>query len=213
MKRGTLLRIFILAAVAVAAFLALSQPERIFVMSKESESPYEKATFAGGCFWCMEKPFDELDGVISTTSGYTGGEMKNPGYEDVSSGTTGHAEAVEILFDPARVSYEKLLQVFWRNIDPTDAAGQFVDRGRQYRPAIFYHNEKQKIEAEKSRDSLEKSGKFKGPIATEIIAAGIFYKAEEYHQDYYIKNPIRYKFYRGRSGRDDFLKKTWGAEN
>ncbi len=180
-------------------------------MSKENTAAYEKATFAGGCFWCMEKPFDELEGVISTTSGYTGGEMKDPAYEDVSSGSTGHTEAVEILYDPVKVSYEKLLDVFWHNIDPTDPAGQFVDRGRQYRSGIFYHNEKQKSEAEKSRDSLGKSGKFTNPVITEIVPAGIFYHAEEYHQDYYIKNPVRYKFYRGRSGRDDFLKKVWGA--
>jgi len=179
-------------------------------MSKENDAKYEKATFAGGCFWCMEQPFDVLDGVVSTTSGYTGGDTENPTYEEVSSGTTGHAEAVQILYDPKKISYAELLNVFWRNVDPTNPNGQFVDRGRQYRPAIFYHDEQQRAAAEKSRDELEKSGRFKGPIKTEIVKAGPFYNAEDYHQDYYKKNPIRYKFYRGRSGRDDFLKKTWG---
>ncbi|GAB4486584.1 MAG: peptide-methionine (R)-S-oxide reductase MsrB [Thermodesulfovibrionales bacterium] len=174
-----------------------------------AETKFEKATFAGGCFWCMEPPFEKLDGVKEVVSGYTGGQKKNPTYEEVSSGVTGHLEAVEVVYDPAKVTYEKLLDTFWRQIDPTDAEGQFVDRGTQYRPAIFYHNPAQKAAAEKSRDNLAKSGRFRKPVATEILPAGPFYRAEDYHQDYYKKNPIRYKFYRFNSGRDQFLKKAW----
>jgi len=172
----------------------------------------EVATFAGGCFWCMEPPFDELLGVESTTSGYTGGKEEDPTYEQVSSGATGHAEAVWVVYDPRKVSYEKLLDVFWRNIDPTAVDRQFVDVGRQYRSAIFYHDDQQKRLAETSRDRLAASGRFKGPIVTEIVPAGPFYPAEEYHQDYYRKNPIRYQWYRWGSGRDQFLEKVWGAE-
>ncbi len=168
-----------------------------------------KATFAGGCFWCMEPPFDELDGVISTTSGYTGGTLANPTYEQVSSGRTGHAEAVEMVYDPSKVSYEKLLEVFWRNIDPTTPDRQFCDVGSQYRSAIFYHDEEQKRLAEASKAEVAKRlGK---PVVTEIVAASTFYPAEEYHQDYYEKNPIRYKFYRYNCGRDRRLEELWGA--
>src|SRR3989338_11474372 len=149
-----------------------------------------KATVAGGCFWCLEPIFDQLEGVLSTTPGYTGGTVKNPAYEQVSAGTTGHAEAVEIAYYRTKVSYEKLLDVFWRNIDPTQADGQFADIGTQYRTAIFYHDEEQKRVAESSRDKLAKSGKFTKPIVTQIISAGPFYPAEEYHEDYYKKNPI-----------------------
>ncbi len=173
---------------------------------------YEKAILAGGCFWCMEPPFEKIDGVKEVISGYTGGSKQNPTYEQVSSGTTGHLEAVEITYDPGKVSYEKILDVFWRQIDPTDPGGQFVDRGGQYRSAIFYLNNEQKTAAEKSKEALAKSGRFGKPIATEILPAGTFYRAEEYHQDYYKKNPIRYKFYRYNSGRDQFLKKAWGEE-
>ena len=172
----------------------------------------EKATFAGGCFWCMEPPFDKLDGVVSTTSGYTGGKEENPTYMEVASGKTGHAEAIQILYDPAKVSYEKLLEVFWQNIDPTQKDGQFVDRGRQYRTAIFYHSEEQKQQAVASKAALEKSGRFRGPIVTEIVPAGAFYEAEGYHQDYYKKNPLRYKQYRMGSGRDHFLDSTWNRK-
>ena len=171
---------------------------------------FETATFAGGCFWCMEPPFEKLEGVKAAVSGYTGGAKPKPTYEEVSAGGTGHAEAVQVTFDPKKVSYEKLLDVFWRSMDPTDASGQFADRGNQYRPAIFYHSEAQKKAAEASRDALGKSGRFVKPIATEITRAGDFYGAEEYHQDYYKKNPVRYKYYRYRSGRDDFLSRTWG---
>jgi len=169
------------------------------------------ATFAGGCFWCMEPPFDELDGVISTTSGYTGGSKQNPTYEEVSTGTTGHAEAVQVAYDPKRISYERLLEVFWRNIDPVTPNAQFCDHGTQYRSAIFYHDETQRRLAEESKRTLEASGRFKAPIVTEIVAAGTFYPAEEYHQDYYRKNPIRYKFYRAGCGRDRRLADLWGS--
>ena len=173
---------------------------------------FEKATFAGGCFWCMEPPFEKLDGVKEVVSGYTGGHKENPTYEEVSSGKTGHVEAVQVSFDPSRISYGRLLDVLWRQIDPTDPGGQFVDRGAQYRSVIFSHTPEQKALAQKSRDELQKSGRFKKPIVTEILPAGKFYPAEEYHQDYYKKNPIRYKFYRYNSGRDQFLKKVWGDE-
>ncbi|HWO41290.1 MAG TPA: peptide-methionine (S)-S-oxide reductase MsrA [Candidatus Eisenbacteria bacterium] len=167
-----------------------------------------KATFAGGCFWCMEPPFDELDGVLATTSGYTGGKTKNPTYEEVSSGTTGHAEAVEIVYDPKKISYSKLLEVFWRNIDPLTPNGQFCDMGSQYRSAIFYHDETQRRLAEESKKALSK--RFKQPIATEIVPATQFYPAEEYHQDYYKKNPIRYKIYTYGCGRAARLEQVWG---
>lgn len=167
------------------------------------------ATFAGGCFWCMEAPFEKLHGVRDVTSGYTGGQRPNPTYAEVSSGTTGHAEAVQIRYDPSQVTYAQLLEVFWRQIDPTDADGQFVDRGLQYRSAIFYHDNEQKRLAEASKLALERSGRFERPIVTEIVPAGPFYPAEEYHQDYYKKNPIRYRYYRYTSGRDQFLKKVW----
>jgi len=172
----------------------------------------EKATFAGGCFWCMVPPFEKLDGVKGVISGYTGGHKDNPTYEEVSSGKTGHVEAIEVTFDPSKITYEKLLDVFWRQIDPTDPGGQFVDRGSQYRSVIFFHTPEQKALAEKSKEALARSGRFSKTIATEILPAGKFYKAEEYHQDYWKKNPIRYKFYRYNSGRDQFLKKVRGDE-
>ncbi|HSA79131.1 MAG TPA: peptide-methionine (S)-S-oxide reductase MsrA [Nitrospirota bacterium] len=172
----------------------------------------EKAIFAGGCFWCMVPPFEKLDGVREVISGYTGGHKVNPTYEEVSSGTTGHVEAVEVTYDTTKVTYEKLLDVFWRQINPTDAGGQFVDRGSSYKSAIFYNNEEQKKLAEKSKKELERSGRFDKPIVTEIRPAGPFYRAEEYHQDYWKKNPIRYKFYRYNSGRDQYLGKIWGKE-
>ena len=170
------------------------------------------ATFAGGCFWCTESDFEKVPGVVKAVSGYTGGKKENPTYEEVSSGTTGHVEAVQVYFDPSRVTYNDLLNYFWKHIDPTDPGGQFVDRGSQYRSVIFYHNDEQKKLAEKSKEELGKSGKFDKPIATEIIRFAKFYEAEEYHQDYYKKNPYRYKFYRYGSGRDQFLKKVWGSE-
>jgi peptide-methionine (S)-S-oxide reductase len=170
------------------------------------------ATFAGGCFWCMEPPFDTLDGVLSTTSGYTGGSVENPTYEQVSAGGTGHAEAIEVRYDPDRVSYEELLEVFWRNIDPTAVDRQFCDRGSQYRSGIFVHNAAQRQAAERSKAELEASKPFDGPIVTEIADAGPFYAAESYHQNYYKKNPIRYKYYRFSCGRDQRLEELWGSE-
>ena len=168
------------------------------------------ATFAGGCFWCMEPPFEKLDGVFSVTSGYTGGTEPNPTYEQVSSGKTGHAESVQVVYDPSKISYQQLLDVFWMNVDPTTPNAQFADHGSQYRSAIFYHTEEQQRLAEVSKDALQRSGKFDKPIVTQIVPATAFYPAEEYHQDYYKKNAIRYKLYRIGSGRDGFLRRLWG---
>jgi len=176
------------------------------------EPALKVAIFAGGCFWCMEGPFDKLAGVVSTTSGYTGGEKKNPTYKEVSAGGTGHAEAVRIVYDPAKVSYERLLEVFWHNIDPLARDRQFCDAGPQYRSAIFHVDEEQRRAAAASKAALEASGKLKGPIATQIVPAGEFWPAEEYHQDYYQKNPIRYRYYRGGCGRDSRLKELWGDD-
>lgn len=169
------------------------------------------ATFAGGCFWCMEPPFAKSDGVIEVIAGYIGGHSENPTYENYAQ--KGYIEAIQITYDPARISYEKLLDIFWHQIDPTDAVGQFGDRGPQYRSAIFYHTDEQKKQAEKSKEQLQKSGRFTKPIVTEIIKAMPFYKAEEYHQDYADKNPLRYKWYRAGSGRDLFLQNTWQTQN
>lgn len=168
------------------------------------------ATFAGGCFWCMEPPFDKLPGVISTTSGYTGGRKKNPTYEEVSSGGTGHTEAVQILYDPSKVSYEQLLNVFWRNIDPLARDRQFCDGGTQYRSGIFFHDQNQRLLAQASKAKLAGSGRFKQAIVTEVTPASTFYPAEEYHQNYYEKNPLRYKYYRNGCGRDKRLQELWG---
>lgn len=172
----------------------------------------EKATFAGGCFWCMVKPFDEEPGIISVVSGYTGGHVENPTYKEVCAETTGHYEAVQITFDPAVMPYAKLLEIFWRQIDPTDATGQFHDRGESYRTAIFYHSEEQRKQAEASKRALEASKRFNKPIVTQILPATTFYPAEAYHQDYYKTNPLRYQLYRAGSGRDAFLKKHWRDE-
>lgn len=175
-----------------------------------ADDSLETATFAGGCFWCMEPPYDKLEGVVSTTSGYMGGHQKDPTYQQVSSGRSGHTEVVQVLYNPELVSYEKLLQIFWRNIDPTTADRQFCDRGSQYRTAIFFHNERQQQLAQNSRSALVESKPFEGKIVTEITQAGEFYAAEDYHQDYYIKNPIRYKYYRYSCGRDKRLEQLWG---
>jgi len=171
----------------------------------------KKAIFAGGCFWCMEKPFEQLDGVFSVTSGYIGGRTENPTYENYGAG--GHIEAVEIAYDPTKVSYTKLLDVFWRQIDPTDSGGQFVDRGHAYISGIFYLDEEQRQLAEKSKSELASRKVFAKPLVTQIVPATAFYPAEEYHQDYYKKNPIRYRYYRGGSGRDQFLEKIWGDQS
>lgn len=191
---SALITVFI---VAIAAASAASTP-----------SGTAKATFAGGCFWCMEPPFDKLDGVSATISGYIGGTTKNPSYELVSTGSTGHAEAVQITYDPKKISYEKLLEVFWRNIDPLTANAQFCDHGSQYRSGVFYHDENQKRLAEVSKKEIAK--RFKEPVVTEITAAGEFYPGEDYHQDYYKQNPLRYNFYRGGCGRDRRLEQLWG---
>jgi len=176
-----------------------------------ANAAHATAVFAGGCFWCMETAFEGLPGVSAVISGYTGGEKKNPTYEEVSAGGTGHAESVEVTFDPAKISYEQLLQVFWHNVDPLAAGHQFCDYGTQYRSAIFYRGEEQWKAAEESKRKLEEEPRFKGKIATQIVAATTFYPAEEYHQDFYKKNPVRYHTYRTGCGRDARLKELWGA--
>jgi len=176
------------------------------------EGGEEKATFAGGCFWCMESPFEKLEGVKEVISGYTGGHKEDPTYKEVSTGGTGHVEAVQIIYDPSKITYSELLNVFWKQVDPTDSSGQFVDRGQPYRTAIFYHDEEQKHLAEKSKEELNKSGRYDRPIVTQIVKSSKFYRAEEYHQDYYKKNPIRYKYYRYNSGRDRYLENIWGEK-
>lgn len=169
----------------------------------------EKATFAGGCFWCMVTPFDELPGIEGIVSGYAGGETKNPSYEEIKTGTTGHREVVQITFDPDIFPYEKLLELYWQQIDPTDPDGQFHDRGSQYRTAIYYHNEAQREQAIQSKKNIEESGLFNKPIVTDILSATPFYPAEDYHQDFHKKNPEEYKFDRKKSGRDEFIKEHW----
>ena len=197
--------VFILGLLAIA--VTISAADEAGVAAADNTSI---ATFAGGCFWCMEPPFDKLEGVISTTSGYTGGHTKNPTYKQTSSGKTGHTEAVQIVYDPKQVSYEKLLDVFWHNIDPTTPNQQFCDRGNQYRSEIFYHNDEQKQLAESSKAALDKNKPFKQPVVTQVSKASTFYAAEEYHQDYYKKNPIRYRYYRYGCGRDKRLEQLWG---
>jgi peptide methionine sulfoxide reductase msrA/msrB len=174
------------------------------------DSKREKATFAGGCFWCMVAPFQEQDGVLEVISGYTGGHKENPTYEEVCTGNTAHYEAVQVTYDPGRVTFPELLDIFWRQIDPTDPGGQFFDRGPTYQTDIFYHNEQQKKQAQESRDRLQASGRFPAPIATKILPASEFYPAEDYHQDYHKKNPVHYAQYRQGSGRETFLEETWG---
>ena len=207
----TLSRLILLAAIGTMGY-ALAQAQAPAAVAKAKPANTAIATFAGGCFWCMEGPFDALDGVVSTTSGYTGGTRKGPSYQEVSSGGTGHAEAVQIVYDPAKVTYEKLLDVFWHNIDPTAKDRQFCDSGSQYRSGIFYHDDAQKKAADASKAALDKGKPFKGAIVTEITAASAFYPAEDYHQDYYLKNPVRYRFYRQGCGRDSRLKELWGDQ-
>jgi peptide-methionine (S)-S-oxide reductase len=196
------------AILGLAAALALVLPLR----ARAAEAPIPQATaiFAGGCFWCVEEAFDAVDGVLATTSGYIGGLKPRPTYEQVSAGGTGHAEAVQVVYDPAKVSYEKLLDVFWRNIDPVQKDAQFCDHGDQYRSAVFYLNDEQKRLAEAAKAALEKSDRLKAPIATQIVPATPFYKAEDYHQDYHQRNPLRYKFYKYQCGRAQRLKELWG---
>ncbi|MBU0995843.1 MAG: peptide-methionine (R)-S-oxide reductase MsrB [Proteobacteria bacterium] len=181
-------------------------------MTMTDSKKTDTAIFAGGCFWCTESDFEKVPGVLDVISGYTGGHVVDPAYEQVSAGGTGHVEAVKVIYDPEKVSYDMLLDAFWRYVDPTDSGGQFVDRGPQYRSAIFYANENEHQMIEASKKKLEASGRFTKPVVTDILPRGPFYPAEEYHQDYYKKNPIRYKFYRSRSGRDQFLEKTWQNE-
>jgi peptide-methionine (S)-S-oxide reductase len=196
-------------AVAVGLAVAMVSASQSGGAAPSAKVNLRTATFAGGCFWCMEPPFDALPGVVSTTSGYTGGRITNPSYEQVSSGGTGHVEALQVLYDPAQVSYEKLLEVFWHNVDPLTANGQFCDRGEQYKTAIFWQDDNERAAAERTKQAVAtRLGK---PVVTEITRAAPFYPAEEYHQDYYKKNPVRYKFYRYNCGRDQRLAEVWGA--
>ncbi len=203
--------IFGLLLVSVCRSEGAGKESEINIM-KENDK-YRKATFAGGCFWCMEPPFENLDGVIDVVPGYSGGQKENPTYEQVSGGSTGHLEAVQITYDPEKISYQKLVDVFWTQIDPTDDGGQFVDRGSQYRTAIFYHNDDQKRIAEESRTALEKSGKYDKPVVTEIRPFTAFYEAEDYHKDFYKKSPARYKSYKLFSGREQYLKDIWDEDD
>jgi len=205
MKTGKLLRLLSLLGVILSGMEVMAQA----ASQDAPTATTAKATFAGGCFWCMEPPYDELDGVLSTISGYMGGTKKNPTYEEVSAGRTGHAEVVQVTYDPKKITYSKLLEVFWRNIDPLTPNRQFCDVGSQYRPAIFYHDEAQKRLAQESKKALAK--RFKEPIVTEIVPVSVFYPAEDYHQDYYKKNPIRFKIYKYGCGRDQRLEELWGA--
>ena len=203
----------VFSLIIALGIIALSKKTDIGSPGNQEEkraAKLQKATFAGGCFWCMQPPYDKLKGVVSTTVGYTGGHKKNPTYEEVSTGATGHYEAVEILYDPEKIGYDDILDVFYQSIDPTDGSGQFADKGSQYRTAIFYHDEKQKSISIASKEKMEKSGKFKKPIVTEILPASEFYPAEEYHQKYYKKNPTRYNLYKFGSGRESFLRELWG---
>ncbi len=213
MRRITLVLVGIaLIAAAGATFAGTAAAQAPAPKATSGKPALARATFAGGCFWCMEAPFDAVRGVVSTTSGYTGGRVRNPTYEMVSAGVTGHAESVQVLYDPGKVTYAQLLEVFWHNIDPLAKNAQFCDHGTQYRSAIFFHDEEQQRLAEQSKKALEESKRFPKPIVTEIVAASEFYAAEEYHQDFYRKTPERYTSYRQGCGRDRRLKELWGAE-
>ncbi len=209
MKRWSLLGLIALAAGALF-FGSQATVSADRATPPSAAAGTKTAVFAGGCFWCMEKPFDVLEGVSATVSGYTGGSVANPSYEQVSAGRTGHTEAVSITYNPSKVSYQQLLDIFWRNVDPLDGGGQFCDRGSQYRSAIFVADDAERRAAEASKSALEQRlGK---PIATQIVAAAKFYAAEDYHQNYYQKNPLRYRYYRGGCGRDNRLEAVWGEE-
>lgn len=203
-----------LSSLLIACGAGSSQAEQTAkpVASEVPADSQGKAVFAGGCFWCTESDFDKVPGVISTTSGYTGGNVKNPTYEQVSAGGTGHVESVQVVYDTRKTSYAKLLEAFWPTIDPITANAQFCDHGTQYRSAIFYGNEREKTQAMASKEALQASGRFKQPIVTEIIPASTFYPAEEYHQNYHSKNPLRYSYYRNGCGRDDRLEQLWGKK-
>jgi peptide methionine sulfoxide reductase msrA/msrB len=213
MKSLFILTIILLIGLVLFGFQKSNnkQDEKSPIMKADPKN-LTTATFAGGCFWCVESDFEKVDGVVEAVSGYTGGQKPDPTYKEVSAGGTGHAEAVQVHYDPAKITYKELLDVFWRHVDPTDAGGQFVDRGSQYRTAIFYHDEEQKRIAEESKAELDKSGRFSKPVITEIVPLSEFYTAEAYHQDYYKKSSIRYKLYRYNSGRDQFLDRTWSSE-
>jgi peptide-methionine (S)-S-oxide reductase len=200
----------LIAGIAAAGVFAQTKQEKQASAPRPSTTAI--ATFAGGCFWCTEADFDKVDGVISTTSGYIGGKTANPTYDSVSAGNSGHAEAVQVVFDPSKVSYSKLLEYYWRTIDPTTKDRQFCDSGSPYRTAIFTHDEQQRALAEASKKALSNNKPFRDPIVTEIVNATQFYPAEDYHQDYYTKNPVRYKFYRTNCGRDARLKQLWGSQ-
>ena len=202
--------IILVGAVLAGSGYTVGKASEAGAAMKEEHNTLREATFAGGCFWCVEADFEKVAGVTRVISGYTGGQVNNPTYKQVSAGGTGHVEAVQVVYDPNKVTYKELLDYFWKHVDPTDPGGQFVDRGAQYRSAIFYHDEEQKRLAEDSKRELEKSGRFDKQIVTEIIPFSKFYAAEEYHQDYYKKNAVRYKYYRWGSGRDQFLTKVWG---
>lgn len=202
-------KLFLLLVLGGGLLVGMNSPS----ISETAKGGQAIATFAGGCFWCMEGPFDELDGVLSTTSGYTGGQTVNPTYEEVSAGGTGHAEAVQVVYDPQKISYQELLAVYWPNTDPTTPDAQFCDHGDQYRPEVFYHDDKQRQLAEASKEEIKRTKTFSAPLVTEITQATAFYPAEEYHQDFYRKNPIRYKFYRFTCGRDARLATLWGDEH
>ncbi len=210
-------RVVALMLSAAAIFVALScqngaGADSGGIAMRSQNVKLEKATFAGGCFWCMEHPFEKLDGVHEVISGYTGGHKADPTYEEVTSGSTGHYEAIQVLYDPEKINYRELLDTFWRQIDPTDDGGSFIDRGSQYLSAIFHHSDEQRKVAEMSKRELDGSGRYDKPVVTGILKYTTFYRAEEYHQDYYKKSPVRYKFYRFNSGRDQYLKKIWSEE-
>ncbi len=212
LKRTVLLFAGLISITACSVESASNSTDKNVINNVTTSDTTAVATFAGGCFWCVESDFEKVPGVTEAISGYVGGHVKNPTYKQVSYDNTGHVEAVEVHYDPSQVSYEQLLNAFWKQVDPTDDGGQFVDRGYQYSPIIFYHNEQQEIAAEKSRDALANSGRFDKPLATDIKAVSRFWTAETYHQDYYKKNPIRYKYYRYNSGRDKYLEATWGED-
>jgi peptide methionine sulfoxide reductase msrA/msrB len=211
MKTVFILALAVLTLMIGGAWVASKSGEE---KTMDTENPedlegLETATFAGGCFWCMEAGFEEANGVVEAVSGYTGGSTENPTYEDVSTGRTGHYEAVRVYYDPEKISYSELLEVFWRNVNPTDPGGQFADRGSQYKTAIFYHSEEQRRLAEESKKTLDESGRFQDPVVTEILPLGPFYRAEEYHQDYYRKQAARFQTYERLSGREGFIEENW----
>lgn len=210
--KGIYIGLIILATVLLGFHQVFSMDKKMDEKMTHNTMNTKSAVFAGGCFWCTESDFEKIDGVVEAISGYTGGHVVNPEYKQVSKGGTGHIEAVKVVYDPNKLSYNDLLDIFWRHVDPTDGGGQFVDRGEQYRSAIFYDSDRQRQQAEKSKMAIGKTGPFEKPIVTDILPLTVFYPAETYHQDYYKKNPIRYKWYRSGSGRDKFLKKTWAGK-